>query len=249
MSKSSPSKREARIKAGGSESLKPLILKASIIIGALCLAVVGVLAFTAMTTGASDPLAEAPQFAPVATPDPTSERTIAAPLPEKTFTESDKDAYTPPTEAASIALAPMSLSIPSVGISTSIVSGGENNGSMILPESSKVAIYTAAAPLTAEKGSTVIAGHVNFADGSAGALGPLHKIAKGAPVYATDAEGNVRKYKVTSMSVLNKQALPTNIFRTAGDRQLVVVTCGGGVEKVNGVYVYTHNLVVTADPV
>jgi LPXTG-site transpeptidase (sortase) family protein len=202
-----------------------------------------------MSKGSSEPVAGTSQPAPVATPDPTSERTIAAPLPEKTFTEADKDVYTPPTDAASIALTPMSLSIPSVGIKTSIVSGGEHNGSMILPESSKVAIYTAAAPLTAEKGSTVIAGHVNFADGSAGALGPLHKISKGAPVYATDAEGNVRKYKVTTMSVLNKQALPTEIFRTAGDRQIVIVTCGGDVEKVNGVYVYTHNLVVTADPV
>jgi LPXTG-site transpeptidase (sortase) family protein len=225
------------------------VLKASLIVGVLCLAVGGFLTFTFMTQDASDSQAGASNLAPVATPDPTSERTIAAPLPEKTFTEADKDVYAPPTDAASIALTPMSLSIPSVGISTSIVSGGESNGSMILPESSKVAIYTAAAPLTADKGSTVIAGHVNFADGSAGALGPLHNISKGAPVYATDGEGNVRKYKVTSMSVLNKQALIKNIFRTAGDRQLVVVTCGGDVEKVNGVYVYTHNLVVTADPV
>lgn len=240
----------SRRSSRGEKSLKNLIIKASLLAGVLCLVVSGVLVVGSMSQqGSQASPTDSSGTVPIATPDPTSERTFAAPLPEKSFTAADEDTYAPPTEVASVALAPMSLSIPSVGISTSIVSTGEKNGSMVLPESSKVAIYSAAAPLTADKGSTVIAGHVNFADGSDGALGPLHKISKGAPVYATDADGTVHKYKVTAMSVLSKQALPTNIFRTAGSRQIVVVTCGGDIEKVNGVYVYTHNLVVTAEPV
>lgn len=129
-----------------------------------------------------------------------------------------------------------------------MVGSGAKNGSMLLPESSKVAQYTEASPLTAKEGSTVIAGHVNFADGSPGALGTLHKIEKGAPVYATDANGKVHKYKVVALDVLKKEALPFTIFRTAGDRQLVVVTCGGGIETVNGIPVYASNLIVTAVP-
>lgn len=139
------------------------------------------------------------------------------------------------------------LNIPSVGISTNIVSGGENNGSMVLPDSSLVAEFTGAAALSSPKGSTVIAGHVNFADGSDGALGPLYKVEVGSPIYATDASGKVHEYKVTESTVLHKQALPSKLFRTAGTKQLVVVTCGGALEYVNGVLVYTHNQVVTAE--
>lgn len=240
-----------RVSPSKDGSLKSIIIKASLIAGALCLAVGGVLFFNPVGSSTASQNAEAvsPATIPVATPDPTSERSVEVPLPKETFKPTDKDTYTPPKEPVSVSPAPMSLSIPSVGINTTIVSGGEKNGSMVLPESSKVAVYTAAAPLKAEKGSTVIAGHVNFADGSDGALGPLRKVTKGAPVYATDADGTIRKYKVVAMDVLSKQALPTEIFRTAGNRQLVLVTCGGDIEKVNGVYVYTHNLVVTAEPV
>lgn len=174
---------------------------------------------------------------------------VTAPFPTKTFNKASNDAYVPPAKTAPASLGPSTLSIPSLGVSASIVSGGAKDGGMVLPESSKVAEYTAAAPLASDKGSTVIAGHVNFADGSAGALGPLYKITKGTPVYATEANGTVHEYKVTSLSVLSKQALPYDIFRTAGSRQLVLVTCGGDIENVNGVPAYTHNLVVTAEPV
>ena len=185
--------------------------------------------------------------APAATEAPIEQ--ASAPLPAETFDESAKDTYTPAPVATPRSLKASSLNIPSLGISTSIVNGDAKDGTMVLPESSKVAEYSGAAALTSDKGSTVIAGHVNFEDGSAGALGPLYKIVKGAPIYAADATGKVHAYKVTKLDVLDKQVLPTEIFRTAGDRQLVIVTCGGDIETVNGEQVYTHNLVVTAEPV
>lgn len=155
----------------------------------------------------------------------------------------------PSTAPAPVPVVPSTLYIPSVGISAPIVEGGADGGEMVLPESSKVAQYTEAAPLEAEDGSTVIAGHVNFTDGSWGALGPLHQVREGDPVYVTDSEGEVRQYVVSRMSVLHKESLPYQIFRTEGERQLVVVTCGGDVEKVGGEWVYTQNLVVYAMPV
>lgn len=154
-----------------------------------------------------------------------------------------------PPAVPSVSYPASTLNIPSVGISAPIVSGGQNAGGMILPESSKVAEFIGAAALTSPKGSTVIAGHVNFADGSAGALGPLYEVQIGAPVYATDASGAVHEYKVVSSTVLSKQGLPSNLFRTSGSKQLVLVTCGGELEMVNGALAYTHNQVVTAEPV
>lgn len=245
--------------------LKTLVVKTVLATSAFCLAVTGTLLFMSGTWETTEPAAASPiKSAPSASPDvasepvqnaapalavPLGEDTKAAPLPDKTFTKQDEDATPPAIEKAPSSLAPSTLYIPSVGIDTSIVSGAANNGSMVLPESSKVAEYTGAAPLAAANGSTVIAGHVNFADGSWGAMGTLHGIYKGAMVYASDASGEMRTFKVTEMRVLKKQALPYEIFRTAGARQLVLITCGGNVETVNGTSFFASNLLVFAEPV
>lgn len=237
-------------------AFKKLVRKVLILTVSFCLLVGGIL-LIAMTVQ-QQAQQTAPESAGVVPAQPVAAepsitgaplQQAAAPLPEVTFDESAKDAYKPSPVATPLSLKASSLNIPSLGISTSIVNGDAKDGSMVLPESSKVAQYSGAAALTSDKGSTVVAGHVNFANGSAGALGPLYKIVKGAPIYAADASGKVHAYKVTKLDVLEKQALPTEIFRTDGDKQLVIVTCGGDIETVNGVQVYTHNLVVTAEPV
>lgn len=159
------------------------------------------------------------------------------------------DTYVPPIEPASTPVLSPTLAMPSVGISASIVDGGAEGGQMVLPDSSMVAQYTGAAPIEADDGSTVIAGHVNFTDGSGGALGTLHQVQEGTPVYLTDSVGELHEYVVTEMLVLQKDSLPYEIFRTGGERQLVIVTCSGDLENVNGELVYTQNLVVYTKPV
>jgi LPXTG-site transpeptidase (sortase) family protein len=220
-------------------SVKGFATKITLATAAFCLAVCGGLFYLASSQGGSSP---------VAVPNPDWGGS-SAPLPDKTFDENAEDSYKPPAAAVSVSLKPSSLSVPSLNIKAEIVAGARENGVITLPESSKVAEYTDASPISATEGSTVIAGHVNFEDGSAGALEPLHKVTKGTPVYATDASGKVHKYKVTKLDVLEKQAIPFDVFRTTGARQLVIVTCGGEAEKVNGVLAYTHNVVVTAEPV
>lgn len=243
-----------KVKSGSEadKAFKKFYRKALILTVSFCLLVGGIFTI-AIVLESQKPAFQlsdaAPQ--PVTDSSPSASTTPApatAPLPDKTFDEKTKDAYTPAPVATPISLKPSTLNIPSLGISASVVTGGEQDGNMVLPESSKVALYSGAAALTSDKGSTVIAGHVNFADGSAGALGPLYRIVKGAPIYASDAAGKVHTYKVTKLEILDKKALPDDIFRTSGDKQLVVVTCGGDIEKVNGVLAYTHNLVVTAEP-
>lgn len=238
MGKTAPKRRTVKVKS--TSSVKGFATK--VILGALafCLAVCGGLYYLTASQGTKPA---------VASLNPNWGSSNSAPLPEQTFDKGAADSYKPPTQPVSVSLKPSSFSVPSLNIKAEIVPGSSEDGAIVLPESSKVAEYTEASPITAVDGSTVIAGHVNFADGSAGALEPLHNITKGTPVYATDASGKVHKFKVTKLDVLEKQALPFDIFRTSGARQLVIVTCGGTVERVNGVLAYTHNVVVTAEPV
>lgn len=172
-----------------------------------------------------------------------------APKVARPFTATDSDTYTGDS-AAGPELLPQTVAIPSLGISAPVLeSGADANGALILPSSDKTTRYTAAAAIGAPAGSTVVAGHVNFPDGSPGALEPLARAEKGAPVYITDASGTRHTYTVTSAETLIKTALPAALFDTSGPAQLVLITCGGPIENTgNGILGYTHNTVVTAVP-
>ncbi|MDO5867082.1 MULTISPECIES: class F sortase [Paenarthrobacter] len=172
-----------------------------------------------------------------------------APTVTRPFTAADSDTYTG-NKAVAPDLPPQTVAIPSLRISAPITeSGVDADGALILPSSEKTTRYMGAAPIGAPKGSTVIAGHVNFPDGSPGALEPLARAAKGAPIYITDAGGTRYTYTVTSAETLIKTALPAALFDTSGPAQLVLITCGGPIENTgNGILGYTHNTVVTAVP-
>lgn len=140
------------------------------------------------------------------------------------------------------------LSVPSMGIQALIVPGGVDEGnSMILPVSSEVAMLTDGAPLGAISGTTLLAGHVNFADGSDGALAPLITSKPGELVSVSDAAGLVHAFRIVSVDVYMKQALPEDLFQRTGERRLALVTCFAQVD--DGVLTYPKNTVVTAVPV
>lgn len=170
-----------------------------------------------------------------------------APTVAKPFTAADPNTYTgttPPPE-----MPPSTIAIPSLGITAPVTESDiDTSGALILPTSEKTTRYTGAAALGAAEGSTVIAGHVNFADGSPGALAPLAKIAKGTPVYLTDTTGTRHEYKANTAETLTKTGLPQELFSPAGPPQLVLITCGGPIDNTGSILEYTHNTVVTAAP-
>lgn len=170
-----------------------------------------------------------------------------APTVAKPFTAADPNTYagtTPPPE-----MPPSTIAIPSLGITAPVTESDiDTSGALILPTSDKTTRYTGAAALGAAEGSTVIAGHVNFADGSPGALAPLAKITKGTPVYLTDATGTRHKYEANTAETLTKTGLPQELFSPAGPPQLVLITCGGPIDNTGSILEYTHNTVVTATP-
>lgn len=170
-----------------------------------------------------------------------------APTVAKPFAAADPNTYTgttPPPE-----MPPFTIAIPALGINAPVTESDiDTSGALILPTSDRTTRYTGAAALGAAEGSTVIAGHVNFADGSPGALAPLAKITKGTPVYVTDASGTRHEYKAHTAETLTKTGLPQELFTPAGPPQLVLITCGGPIDNTGSILEYTHNTVVTAAP-
>ena len=170
-----------------------------------------------------------------------------APIVATPFAAADLDTdagSTPPPE-----MPPSTIAIPALGITAPITESDiDVSGSLVLPTSDRTTRYTGAASLGASEGSTVIAGHVNFADGSPGALEPLAKITKGTPVYVTDAAGTRYEYKANTAQTLAKTGLPQELFAPVGPPQLVLITCGGPIDNTGSILEYTHNTVVTAAP-
>lgn len=174
-----------------------------------------------------------------------------APAVAQPFSAADRDTYTPAATAEPApTMPPFTVTVPSLGVSAPVTeSDADASGALILPTSDKTTRYIGAAAIGAPQGSTVVAGHVNFPDGSPGALAPIAGISKGAPVYISDSVGKQHAYTVVSAETLIKTELPTSLFATSGPPQLVLITCGGPIEDTgNGILGYTHNTVVTAVP-
>jgi len=91
------------------------------------------------------------------------------------------------------------------------------------------------------KGTVLIGGHVDSAKKGAGAFYPLRNARRGDMVTVDS-----RRYRVTSVRIVRKAALPTNIYSRTGPARLVLVTCGGPFDAETGHY--RDNVIVTAMP-
>lgn len=129
------------------------------------------------------------------------------------------------------------------------------DGSLIIPANvHEVALWTGGAAIAAPAGTTLIAGHVDDVDQGPGAMNQLHNVAPGAVVTVTDTSGQVTRWQVTDVAVVDKDALPPVVFAgNNGPRRLALVTCGGPLLHLSnghgGTYgTYQDNIVVTAVP-
>ncbi len=168
----------------------------------------------------------------------------AAPLPAATFGQA-APASAPGTAPA---LAPRRLSIPSLGIEAPIDDSGLTaSGDLVIPgDPATVGHWTGGAALSAARGTTVLAGHVDVS-GDLGALHPLARIGPGALAYTSDASGRVTAWSVTALEVRRKDDLP--VLPSSGPRRLVIVTCGGPVLREDGRWTYRDNVLATAVPI
>lgn len=95
-------------------------------------------------------------------------------------------------------------------------------------------------------GTVLVAGHVDSAAEGVGALFPLRDAQTGDRVKLDTASGRTFAYRVVSIHLYAKAALPTSVYARNGKARLVLVTCGGRFDTATGHY--PDDLVVVAVP-
>lgn len=150
-----------------------------------------------------------------------------------------------PPEVVSVA-SPSTVSIPDVAVQVPVVPVGVlPDGFMELhPDPAVGGWYRFGSAPASEGGNTVIAAHVDQPDYPIGPFSRLRDLGVGAAIDVTDAEGTVWTYRVDSVTNYVKEDLPDDLFARAGERRLVLITCGGPYDYEQGRY--RDNVVVVA---
>ena len=142
---------------------------------------------------------------------------------------------------------PVSLSIASLGISTTIKPLGlETDGSLSVPIDSKYAGWFTGAPKPGEIGPAIIVAHVDW-KGSKGPFYNLKKIKKGAIISVKVYGSTDLRFRVTSISYVKKNQFPTNVvYGNIDFPGLRLITCETFETKSKA---YVDNLIIYAKQV
>jgi hypothetical protein len=153
-------------------------------------------------------------------------------------------AGTPQSLSAPVAL-PVSLTIPAIGVSTSLIQLGLTAARTLqVPSSTAVAGWYTGSPRPGQTGAAVIAGHVDSRAGPA-VFFRLRLLRPGQLVYVRRADGSLAVFQVTAVQTYLKTQFPTAaVYDPLPDAQLRLITCGGTFDPATGHYL--SNVVVSA---
>lgn len=118
-----------------------------------------------------------------------------------------------------------------------------------IPNTYRIGVYTDSAPLTSDKGTTLLVGHVNWANGAPAPMSAITYAKLGNTVLTSDLNGTITEWTVTRIEPKVPQKDLSNwwdVTDKTGERQLIMATCSGTL--VNGRWTYTDNYVVVAKP-
>jgi len=120
------------------------------------------------------------------------------------------------------------LTIPSLNINTKIQNVGiTRRGNMSTPNNYvDVGLYKYG-PTPGEKGSAVIAGHVDNGIGTKAVFGNLKNIKEGDQIYVEMEKGTKIQFVVVSISTYDFDAPTNEIFNQNDNSYLKLITCGG----------------------
>ena len=140
---------------------------------------------------------------------------------------------------------PVWLSIPSIGVRTSLIHLGVNqDGTLQVPSRTTVAGWYTGSPRPGTVGSAIIAGHVDSRSGP-GIFFWLRTLRPGDRVYVGRADGTMAVFTVTRIKKFAKDQFPTAaVYGPVPDAELRLITCGGVFDRSLGSYL--SNVVVFA---
>ncbi|MFN8077862.1 MAG: sortase [Kineosporiaceae bacterium] len=180
------------------------------------------------------------------TTSPTADVTPGGPAPTGALDGATRAAS--PTRAAAPD-APRRLILPRQKVNAPVDPVGvDDQGLMELPEDvDRVGWYRYGPAPGSDRGSAVIAGHVDSAEQGLGALAALSSVRTGDVIQVQLRSSTTLSYRVVGITRLRKQVLPTReIFAREGAPRLTVVTCGGPFDRARRSY--RDNLVIRAEP-
>jgi LPXTG-site transpeptidase (sortase) family protein len=132
---------------------------------------------------------------------------------------------------------PVALTIPSIGVQTSLVDLGLTaTGALQVPPSTAVAGWYTGSPRPGAVGSAVIAGHIDSRTGP-GVFYHLSSLRPGDRVYVRRADGTLAAFRVTVVRQYLKDDFPTSVvYGAVPDAELRLITCGGTFDYATGHY-------------
>lgn len=143
---------------------------------------------------------------------------------------------------------PSRVQVPSIGLDATVRPVGvAEDRQMQLPDDPRVLGWYRFGAAPGERGSVVLAGHVDSRTYGVGPLVALQTVTAGARVELASGAGSGRTYRVDSIERFDQQALPATVFARTGPERLRIITCTGPYLPEQGGY--QQNLVVTAVPV
>lgn len=159
----------------------------------------------------------------------------------------------PPQSAAPKPVAaPVSLTIPQIGVQTHLITLGlTSGGELQVPSTVSVAGWYTGSPRPGAIGSSIIVGHIDGPAGGRhvdGVFFLLNTLKPGNKIYVKRADGTLVEFRVTSVQTYLKDDFPTQaVYGPVPDAELRLITCGGVLDTAT--HHYLSNIVVYATEV
>ncbi len=155
-----------------------------------------------------------------------------------------------PSAAPKPVAAPVSLTIPLIGVQTNLMTLGlGSNGELQVPplSTASVAGWYTGSPRPGAIGSSIIVGHVDTKSLPA-VFYRLNTLTRGDKIYVKRADGTLVEFRVTSVQTYLKDHFPTEaVYGPVPDPELRLITCGGAWDRATSHYL--SNIVVYATEV
>ena len=144
--------------------------------------------------------------------------------------------------------APVSLTIPAIGVHTKLIRLGITaQGTLQVPTSTTVAGWYTGSPRPGEIGSSVIAGHIDSYLGP-GIFYRLRDMKPGERIYVQRANGSLAVFSVYAVRQYPKAHFPTGtVYGPEPDAELHLITCGGTFDYATRSYL--SNVVVYSNEI
>jgi len=205
--------------------MRPARLLAALAAGAVSLAIL-------TACGQAGEVTAAPASPPVAT---------SAPNPFAAGGLQDPSTPSAPTPSST----PVRLSIPSIGVDSSLESLGLGpGGELAAPVDFDLAGWYAGGVVPGGIGPAIIAGHVDSVTAPA-VFARIGELAVGSDIAVTMSDGSALVFVVTGSAQSAKSQFPTDVvYRNVPAPELRLITCAGAFDSSIGHY--TDNLIVFA---